>query len=192
MSRALSGTAFAVAALAFMLPFGVVSSCSGAEVRYTGAELATFSVPAQDAQDVELRDSLEHGAGAFALAALVAAGFGVVLSILGRPVGAGVCAALGLVAIQLLVYATVAIADGGELFVGYWLSLLALVVSAGVCLIRQIGIRRQRRRSVWLPIGCAVAVVLPPLGLVVSGSVALVVVVTRTLRRGFDPRPSAY
>src|SRR3990170_2093696 len=112
MSRLLSGTAFAAAILAFTLPFGLVSSCDGAEVRFTGAELATFSVPADDRQDAELRDSLEHSASPFAIAALVAAGFGLVLSILGRP-GVGVSAASGLVAIQLLFYALFAVADGG-------------------------------------------------------------------------------
>jgi len=98
MSRVLSGTVFAAAILSFTLPFGLVSSCDGAEVRFTGAELVTFSVPADDRNDAELRDSLEDGAGPFAIAALVAAGFGLVLSILGRP-GAGVSAAIGLVAI---------------------------------------------------------------------------------------------
>ena len=97
MSRVLSATAFAAAALAFMLPFGVVSSCDGAEVHFTGTELVTFSVPADDAQDVELRGSLERGAGPFALAALIGTALGLVLSILGRP-GAGRCAALGVVA----------------------------------------------------------------------------------------------
>lgn len=191
MSQVLPGTVFAVAALAFVLPFGLVSSCDGAEVRFTGTELATFSVPADDAQDTELRDSLERGAGPFAIAALVAAGFGLVLSILGRP-GAGVCAALGLVAIQLLLYAIVAVADGGDLFVGYWLALSSFVGAAAVCLIRQIRARRHSRRSVWPAIGYAVAVVLPPLGLVVSGLAALIAFVTRAAWRGLHSHRSAY
>jgi len=191
MSRVLSGTAFAAAILAFTLPFGLVSSCDGGEVRFTGAELATFSVPAADAQDAELRDSLEHGAGPFAIAALVAAGFGLVLLILGRP-GAGVAAAIGLVAIQLVLYAIVAVADDGDLFVGYWLALLSFVVAAAVCLIRDIRARRRSRRSVWPAIGYAVAVVLPPLGLVVAGSVAFIAMLTRATWRARHRRRPSY
>lgn len=190
MARLLSGTAFAAAILAFTLPFGLVSSCDGGEVRFTGAELATFSVPAEDAQDAELRDSLEHDAGPFAIAALAAAGFGLVLSILGRP-GAGVSAAIGLVAIQLVLYAIVAVADDGDLFVGYWLALLAFVVAAAVCLIRDIRARRRSRRSVWPAIEYAVAVLLPPVGLVMASAIALIAILTRIARRGLHPRRPA-
>jgi hypothetical protein len=190
MSRVLSGAAFAAAILAFTLPFGLVSSCDGGEVRFTGAELATFSVPADDAQDAELRDSLEHGAGLFAIAALVAAAFGLVLSILGRP-GAGVSAAIGLVATQLVLYAIVAVADDGDLFVGYWLALISSVVAAAVCLIRDIRARRRSRRSLLPAIEYAVAVLLPPVGLVVASAIALIAILTRSARRGLHPRRSA-
>lgn len=94
--------------------------------------------------DTDLRDSLEHDAGPFAIAALVAAVFGLVLSILGRP-GAGVSAAIGLVAIQLVLYAIVAVADDGHIAAGYWLALLSFIVAATVCLIREIRARRRSR-----------------------------------------------
>lgn len=191
MSRVLSATAFAAAALAFMLPFGVVSSCDGAEVHFTGTELVTFSVPADDAQDVELRGSLERGAGPFALAALIGTALGLVLSILGRP-GAGRCAALGVVAMQLSLYAMVLVSDDGDLFVGFWLALASFVVAGLVSLIREVRGRGRARRSVWPPIGYGVAVLLPPIGLVVAGSVALIVWLARAIWRAVHPRRPAY
>ncbi|MGH3066765.1 MAG: hypothetical protein ACRDOF_10770 [Gaiellaceae bacterium] len=191
MSRVLSGTAFAVAALAFTLPFGVVSSCDGAEVHFTGTELVTFSVPAADAQDVELRGSLERGAGPFALAALIGTALGLVLSIFGRP-GAGRCAALGVVAMQLSLYAMVLVSDDGDLLVGYWLALASFVVAGLVSLIREVRGRRRARRSVWSPIGYSLAVLLPPVGLVVAASAALILWLVRTIWRAVRPRRRAY
>jgi len=191
MSRVLSGTAFAVAALAFTLPFGVVSSCDGAEVEFTGTELVAFSVPADDAQDAELRDSLERGAGPFALAALLGTALGLVLSVLDRP-GAGRCAALGVVAMQLVLYAMVIVSDDGDLFVGYWLALASFVVAGLVSLIREVRGRLRVRRSGWPPIGYGMAVLLPPIGLVVAGSVALIVWLARTMWRAVHPRRPAY
>ena len=186
MSRLLSGTAFAAAALAFTLPFGVASSCDGAEVRFTGTALVTFSVPADDAQDVELRDSVERDAGPFALAVLAAAVVGLALSILGCS-GAGICAALGLVAMQLLLYAIVAMADGGDLFAGFWLALSAFAAAGLITLICEVRARRHARRSVWPAIGYAVAVLLPPVGLVLAGSIVLIAMAARGVARAFRP-----
>jgi hypothetical protein len=190
MSRVLSATAFAAAALAFTLPFGVVTSCDGAEVHFTGAQVAAYSVPARHAKDEGLRDDLEQNAGPFALAALLAAVFGVALSVLGRT-GAGICAAVGIVAMQLLQYATIAVSDGGSDLGGFWLAFGSFVAAGVVCLVRELRSRRRARRSVWPAIGYAVAVVLPPLGLIVAAVGALIAVLSRAARRGPVPgRPA--
>jgi hypothetical protein len=89
---------FAAAALAFMLPFGTVS-CDGSEVSFTSVELATYQVDA-DASSAELRDDVEWN-GWLALAALAASLAGLAFGVAGRR-GGGVCAALGVLAMQLL------------------------------------------------------------------------------------------
>jgi hypothetical protein len=186
MSRVLSTTAFAAAAVAFMLPFGLVSSCDGAEVRFTGTELVTYSVPA-GTSDADLRDTLERRAGPFATAALLAAAVGLALSILGRS-GAGVCAGAGLVAMQLLLYAIVTASDGSDLFIGFGLALCSFAAVGVVSLIRVLRARRRVGRTLWPPIGKAVAVLLPPVGLAVAGIAAVVVLLTRAALRGLRPR----
>jgi hypothetical protein len=182
VSRIFSATAFAAAALAFALPFGFVSSCDGGEVSFTGAELATFMVPADDRTDRELRDRLESNAGAFAFALLVAALAGLVLSVVGLR-GVGLCAAVGVALAQLLLYGIVLSADeSSSLFVGYWLALASSVTAAIVALVREVRARRQSGRSAWAPIGYGVAVVLPPVGLVVAGLGALLALLVRWAR----------
>jgi len=85
--------------LAFALPFGVVSSCDGPDVRLTGVELATFSVPADSGSERELAREVEQSASPFALA-LVPAAAGLGLLAL-RRAGVGACTWVALVAIQL-------------------------------------------------------------------------------------------
>ena len=189
MFRVLSATGVTAAALAFMLPFGLVSSCGGEEVRFTGAELVTYSVPAEP-WDADLRDSLERSAGPFAIAGLVAAAVGLTLSILGGS-GVGLCAGLGLIAMQLLLYAIITVSDGSDLFVGFGLALGSFLLAGVVSLMRVVRARRGAGRSAWPPIGKAVAVVLPPLGLILAGTVTHVVLLTRAGWRALHAQRSA-
>jgi hypothetical protein len=186
MQRLFSTAAFAGAALAFLLPFGLVSSCDGAEVRFTGVELATFEVRA-DRGDEGLRDELEAHAGPFALLLLAAAFVGLILCALGASGGAQ-CAAVGVVLVQLLFYAIVATGDGSNFFVGYWAALGAFVTSAVAALITAVRARRHAGRSPWPLAGYAVAVILPPIGLVLAALGGLFAVGARSARRSLTAR----
>jgi len=102
--------------LAFALPFGVVSSCDGPDVRLTGVELATFSVPADSGSERELAREVEQSASPFALA-LVPAAAGLGLLAL-RRAGVGACTWVALVAIQLA--APVGLAISATLAAAVW------------------------------------------------------------------------
>jgi len=118
MSRLLSATLFAGAVLAFALPFGAVSSCDGEEVRFTGVELATFTVPPDANTKGTLHKDVERNGGLFALLALSAAVSGATLALLGKG-RSGTCASLAIVAMQLVLWAALLTSDGGsELFLG--------------------------------------------------------------------------
>ena len=110
-------TALAGGMLAFALPFGVVSSRDGPEVRCTGAELATFSVPADSGSERELAREVEQSASPFALVALVAAAAGLGRLAL-RRAGVGACTWVALVAIQLA--APVGLAISATLAAAVW------------------------------------------------------------------------
>jgi len=170
MSRMISITAFAAAALAFALPFGAVSSCGGEEVRFTGVELATFTVPPDTETEGTLHTEVERNAGFFAFLALVAAVSGAVLALLGRG-GGGICASLAIVALQLVLWAVLLTSDGGsELFIGYWLSLLLLVLVATAHLVRTVRARRRRGDSSWrYALGRIALVLMPSLAVVALG-----------------------
>ena len=112
MTRLLSATAFAGAALAFALPFGAVSSCDGEEVRFTGAELVTYSVPPDDSHTGTLHEDVERTSSVLALVTLLAALLGVALAIVGRA-GGGICASVGLFAAQVLAWPCSSRRDGG-------------------------------------------------------------------------------
>jgi len=187
MTRALTATFFAGAILAFALPFGAVSSCSGTEVRFTGAELATYSVPGESYSERELATSVERAASPFVLAALAFAGAGLVLLALGRS-GVGACAALGVAAIQLVLYGILVASDDSNLFYGYALSLLGFVGAGVVCLVVAVRARRASSRSSWPPYARALAVLLPPLGLVLSGVLSALVWLVRRVRSRGEPR----
>ncbi len=162
MSRLFSATVFAGAALAFALPFGAVSSCDGEEVRFTGVELATFTVPPDEGTGGTLHMDVERNSGLFALLALVAAVSGILLALLGRG-GGGICASFGIVAMQLLLWAVLFTSDGGsELFFGYWISLLLLVLAAVAHLVLTVRARRRRGDSSWRYVFGRVALVLMP------------------------------
>jgi hypothetical protein len=181
MSRFLPATAFVGAVLAFSLPFGAVSSCDGEEVRFTGAELATFSVPPDRSTAGGLHSDVDRRAGLLALVAALAGAVGAALSAIGRR-GTGWCAAIGLVSLQLTAYAIATTSDSADLFVGYWLALGLFAVVGVALLMQELGARTSARRSIWPALALALAVVLPPLGLSVVFLLWLLSLIARALR----------
>jgi hypothetical protein len=174
-TRLLSATAFAGAVLAFALPFGTVSNCDGEEVRFTGAELATFTVPPDPVNDGTLHEDVERNAGLLAACVLLAAVLGLVLAIVGRARG-GLCAALGLVAAQLLVVAVLLTGDGGSTpLEGHALALLSLAIAGVVHLIGAVRARRRAGRRIWDYALARLALALSPtLAVIVLIAIALV------------------
>jgi hypothetical protein len=149
-SRRISATAFACTALAFTLPFGTVSSCDGEEVTFTGAELATFTVPPDESTSSgTLHTEIERNGGALALVVLLAAVLGFVAA-LARKRRGGICASLGLVVAQLLGMAILLTGTaGGMVDAGYGLALLSLAVAGVVHLVAALRARRRSGRRVW-------------------------------------------
>lgn len=188
MTRTVAITAFAGAILAFALPFGAVSSCDGAEVRFTGVDLVTRSVPGETPADAELAKRVESDTWLFAGCALLAAVAGIVLVLLGIP-RSGLCAGLGLVSMQLLLYAIVLASDDGKLRGGFGLAMLAFAVAGAAALVESIRSRWSRGDSAWPALGWTLAVILPPLGLLVSASLAVLVWVARRLRSALRASP---
>ncbi len=172
--RLLSASAFAGAVLAFTLPFGTVSSCDGEEVRFTGGELVTFSVPPDDDPDPELHSEIESNAGVPALCALLAAVLGFAL-VIGGWTGGGICAAVGLVAAQLLGLVILLSTDaGGTPHSGFWLLVLALAFACLVHLVDAVRARRQAGRRVWgYAFARCVLTLLPTLGAVALLAIAV-------------------
>ena len=149
-ARVLSATAFAGALLAFTLPFGTVSSCDGEEVRFTGAELASFSVQPDPNGDGTLDEEMERNGGVLALAVLLAAAFGLFGAIVSRRPRGGLYATLGLVAAQLLLAAILVTGTaGGAPGTGFGLALLALAVAGIVNLVGACRARRRAGRRAW-------------------------------------------
>ena len=177
-TRLLSATAFAGAVLAFALPFGTVSSCDGEEVRFTGAELATFTVPPDPASYGTLHEDVERNAGMPAVFVLLAAAFGLVGAIrAGRPRG-GLCASLGLVAAQLLGMAILFTGTaGGAPEAGFGLVLLSLAVAGVVHLVDAVRARRRDGRRIW---GYALA----RCALALSPTLAVILLVATALLAG--------
>jgi hypothetical protein len=138
--RLASATTFVGAMLAFALPFGTVSSCEGEEVRFTGAQLAAFSVAPDESTTGTLHVEVESNAGPFAVLVLLVASLGVLYAVRGLA-GGGVCAAVGLLAMQLLgIYVLL----GGTLLEGFWVGLSSLAAAGIVHLAAAV---RRRRRS---------------------------------------------
>jgi hypothetical protein len=146
----LSPTLFALAALAFVLPFATVS-CEGAHTSFTGVQLATHSVPDGGRPDGggfgesctcrDISDEVEHDDSLLAEIALVAAVVGLGLGIAGIRRGAGLIA-LGGVICAVLMYVSRSFA-AVELRIGYWVLLGAF----GVAWILHVGYWLQRRRA---------------------------------------------
>jgi hypothetical protein len=173
-ARLLSATAFTGAVLAFALPFGTVANCDGEEVRFTGAELATFTVPPDPSTSGTLHADVERNAGVLAFALLLAAALGLVLAIVGRPRG-GICAGFGLVAAQLLGLAILITGDaGGTPAAGFGLALLSFAVAGVVHLVDAVRARRRTGRRVWgYAFGRCVLALWPTLALIVLIAIAL-------------------
>jgi hypothetical protein len=141
-ARRLAATAFAGAVLAFALPMGAVSNCDGEEVRFSGLELVTASVPPSESAPGTLHEDVERHASVFAVAALLACFLGLAFGLAGRA-GGGAWASTGLIATQLLGGAILLTGTaGGSLLAGYWLLLLLLGV-AGIAYLR-VAARRRR------------------------------------------------
>jgi hypothetical protein len=188
MSRLVTATALVGALLSFALPFGAVSSCDGAEVRFTGADLVTYSVPGESGSDRELAAEVEDFASLFAIGAVAAAAAGLVVLALGLP-GIGVCAALGIVAIQLVAYGIAFASDDADLLRGYGLSILGFAVAGLACLAAAIDARDARDQSVWRPLAAALAVLVPPLGLLLTAVLAALAWLVRRVVGRLRGRP---
>lgn len=148
-ARMFSGTAFAGVVLAFLLPFGGVSSCgSGEEVRFTGIQLATAQVPADEAVQGTLHEEVEGDATVLAFLTLSAAIIGLALAI-GGCVGGGVCAGTGLIGLQLILGVGLASWDVFDVYEGYGLSLLAFTCAGLTHLVVAIRARRREGRRSW-------------------------------------------
>jgi hypothetical protein len=169
----LSATAFLTAVLAFGLPFGTVSSCDGEQVQFTGVQLATFDVPPDPGQGGTLHQDVERNGSLPAIAVLVISVLGLGIALAGRR-GAGICASLGLVFMQLLAWAILLTSDGGsDLYIGFWLTLVSLAAAAILHLVLLLRERKRLGRSVWRPaLGRVTLVLLPTLGPIVVALVA--------------------
>jgi hypothetical protein len=149
-TRLLSGTAFAGVVLAFLLPFGSVSSCgSGEEVRFTGMQLATAQVPADESVEGGTLDlDVEGDATVLAFATLSAAIIGLALAI-AACVGGGACAGAGLLGLQAIVGVGIVQWDEFDLHEGFGLSLLAFLFAGLVHLVVAVRARRRAGRRSW-------------------------------------------
>jgi hypothetical protein len=171
--RAFTATTFLAAILAFALPFGAVSSCDGERVEFTGAQLVTLDVQPDRKHHGTLHHDVEHNCIVFALVVLAASIIGLGLVAAGER-GAGICAAVGLFAAQLLGWAILFSGeDESFLDAGFWLALVALAIAAIAFLIRA---ARERRRHGYRTrryvAGRVVVVLLPILGPLVIGLLA--------------------
>jgi len=126
-----SPAVFALIGLCFLLPFGTVS-CNGTETTFTGAQLATWTVPDDGSVDsIKLRMHVEDGGSALAAAALATLVLGLVVGALRLPYGEGYCAGAGLLLMVVLLGKAVnslAITSHA----GYGLALLLFLWAAGV------------------------------------------------------------
>ena len=129
VKRWISPSLFALAALAFLLPFATVS-CNGATTSFSGIQLVTYTVPAGgsiDAQDcsADLSSCIEDEGSIAAGFALLAALVGVGLGCLGVARGPGWCAGLALVALAYLPLAEPLVEE--QLHSGYIVSFASLL-----------------------------------------------------------------
>ena len=148
MSRQTSvSTLFAVAALAFLLPFGTVS-CDEEQVSFTGAELATLSVDADpDEPEGTLADDVESSGAAIALVTFALALVGAVVGARrDRGGGWAVAGASGLFLLALRAEMSMAEITYG---VGYLLSLAAFAGAGLARFVFRIVDRERRGQQAW-------------------------------------------
>lgn len=162
-TRSIAGTAFAGVILALLLPFGSVYSCSSDErVHFTGLQLATAQVPPDPFTPGSLHTKVEHDATWIGLVVLVAAGLGVGLALVGRP-GGGVCAAAGLMALQLYIWIGLLAWEGTfDVFEGFGLALASFAVAGVVTLVAAVRARRRAGVRAWTYVVRTTALVLSP------------------------------
>jgi len=133
--RWLSPSLFALAALAFLLPFATVS-CDNAKTTFTGIQLVTRSVPrggrVNEAGSCtgDLSGCVERRSSDTARAALAATVIGLLLGLFRLQRGPGWCAAAGFAAMLTLPF------ESGDADVryhaGYWLILFFIAWAGGL------------------------------------------------------------
>ena len=155
-SRAVPVTLLVAALVGFLLPFATVSCDT--PVTFTGLELATATVPADD--DAEFADEIEsHGTVVAAIALVtIALGLGLLAT---SCRGWGVASVVGMLALLLLPWiATGALAEF-ELHEGYVLSVGSLAVVAGLRRVESFGLRRGLGRRAWPAVVAGVLLAVP-------------------------------
>jgi hypothetical protein len=145
--RWFSPVLFALIGLCFLLPFGTVS-CEDKTTTFTGAQLATWTVPEGGVvNDADLAEQIEGEGSGLALVTLVACVLGVLLGLIRMSWGEGWCAAAGLVTTLILgVKAANSLAT--TLHAGYLLALLLFLCAAVLHASRDLRRRRASRRPV--------------------------------------------
>lgn len=150
--RRLSPALFALILVAFLLPFATVS-CGG-ETTFTGAELATWTVPkggpvGESECDADIADCVEGRGSLPADIVLVAALCGLVLGLSRVRRGEGWCVAVGLVAtLWIGAQALVPLGPDVTFHSGYWLILGAFLWLAALHVTRRLR-RADRVRVSW-------------------------------------------
>jgi hypothetical protein len=157
--RGLTATLFVAALVGFLLPFGTVSC--GTPVGFTGAELATMTVPSDGYVERDFAEQVESNGSAVALLGLVAIAVGLGLAA-AQLRGWGVAAVTGLFLLLLLPWIAVfELVDEMHVHAGYFLSVGALV---GVVAARRadvVAARRAAGRRVWPAVLAGIALSIP-------------------------------
>jgi hypothetical protein len=148
-ARRLTSTLLAAAALAFLLPFGTVS-CDGEEVSFTGVELATFQVDADERHPGgTLAEDVEQGGSPIALVTLAIALVGAgTVALRGRGGGfaaAGVAGLFVLFAKGSLMIDSPTVDHGS----GYLLAATALAAAGGLRFVVRVIERERAGRNAW-------------------------------------------
>jgi hypothetical protein len=146
--RWLSPTLFAVAALAFLLPFATVS-CDGKSTTFTGAQLVTHTVPKGGVLDepgdcsTYIGTCVENASSGTAAVALLAALLGLAIGVIGVARGPGWCAAVGLGALLVMPFEGGLVGPDVNLRSGYVSAFCSLLVA---CLLHGWRAWARRRR----------------------------------------------
>jgi hypothetical protein len=154
--RWLSPTAFAIAALAFLLPFATVS-CDGKRTSFTGVQLVTHTVPNGGVLDepgdcsTYIGTCVERASSGTATLALLAGLLGLACGLIGIARGPGWCAAVGMGAMAVLPFEGPFLGPDVNLHSGYLLAFWTFVF-VGLLHLRRAWVRRRRRTPVE-PIG---------------------------------------